>query len=135
MKIFIIDDDHLSIFLSRNMLAIEDATLDIKTFLSGAEALEVLFASDEDNIPEVMFVDLNMPIMDGWGLLDALSPLEYRLREKCSIYILTSSLDTSDTDRLQNYPFVSGLIHKPIKSEDIELIFSFQRSQSKSLVL
>lgn len=135
MKIFIIDDDHLSIFLSKNMLIMEDATLDIKTFLSGAEALDALFASDEDSIPEVMFLDLNMPIMDGWGFLDALAPLKCRLRERCSIYILTSSLDTSDTARLQDYPFVTGLIHKPIKSEDIDIIFSFQKSKAKSLVL
>lgn len=122
MKIYVIDDDHLSTFVTLNMLALEDATYDISTFLSANEALEALQEVNEAEIPELIFVDLNMPIMDGWDFLDALAPLAPRLRERCSIYILTSSLDISDTNRLKDYPFVSGLIQKPIRSEDINFV-------------
>lgn len=122
MRIYIIDDDTSSIFLTENMLALEDVTHDISTFLSAHEALESLQTGNEDDIPELMFVDLNMPIMDGWDFLNALAPIAPTLSERCSIYILTSSLDISDTHRLKDYPFVSGLIHKPIRSEDINLV-------------
>ncbi|MFD3001610.1 two-component system response regulator [Pontibacter toksunensis] len=122
MKIYIIDDDHLSTFLTMNMLSLEDATHDISTFLIAADALEALQEVHEDNVPELMFVDLNMPVMDGWDFLNALAPMAHRLRERCSIYVLTSSLDVSDTLRLKDYPFVAGLIQKPIRSEDIHIV-------------
>lgn len=124
MKTYIIDDDQLSIFLTKTLLVLEGEVQQISTFLSGSEALEALHACDEDDIPKVIFLDLNMPVMDGWNFLDALAPLNQRLSKKCSIYILTSSLDVSDTERMKDYPFVSGLIHKPIKSDDISLIYS-----------
>ena len=119
MKIFIIDDDPLSVFLTENMLILEDGTHEITTFLSGKEALEALYTANEAAIPEWIFVDLNMPIMDGWGFLDALAPIAHLLCKTCSIYVLTSSINIADAHRIKEYPFVSGLIQKPIRSEDI----------------
>ncbi len=58
----------------------------------------------------------------GWEFLDALPPLELKLREKCSLYILTSSLDVGDMAKSQEYAIVSGFIHKPISPEDIKVI-------------
>lgn len=74
MKAFIIDDDYLSIFVTKNVLALSNVIHDVKAFLSGAEALEALHACSDDNIPEIIFLDLNMPVMDGWEFLDALAP-------------------------------------------------------------
>lgn len=124
MKTYIVDDDSLSIFLTKTTLMLENATLDIKDFLSGTEALEALQSGGKDAIPDILFLDLNMPGMDGWEFLDAIEPLIPELYDRCSIYILTSSLDTSDTVKIKDYSIVSGLIHKPISSEDIELVFS-----------
>lgn len=124
MRTFIIDDDQLSLFLTKTLLVLEGKAQDISVFLSASEALQALSLCDDTNFPEVIFLDLNMPIMDGWDLLDALTPLNLRLSKKCSIYILTSSLDISDTDRIKDYPIVSGLIHKPIKGVDIDLVYS-----------
>lgn len=122
MRIYIVDDDQLSIFLTKNMLALEDLTHDVCTFLSGKEALEALNAADVNSIPDILFLDLNMPMMDGWEFLNALAPLTQVVCKKCSIYVLTSSLDISDINRLKDYPFVSGLLHKPIRSEDINRV-------------
>ncbi|MBF9251675.1 response regulator [Pontibacter sp. 172403-2] len=126
MEVFIIDDDELSLFLTENMLLLEDETLGIKGFLSGAEALEAL---SSDGIPDLIFLDLNMPVMDGWGFLDALTPLAPGLRKSCNIYILTSSLAPSDAARITKYPFVAGLIHKPIESDELRTIFSQHRKK------
>lgn len=124
MRIFIIDDDPLSTFLAQTVLTLEEPAHDITAFDSGIEALEVITAGPENAIPELIFLDLNMPIMDGWAFLDALAPLKEKLQERCTIYILTSSLDTADTLRVEEYSIVSGLIHKPITTEDVGIIFS-----------
>jgi hypothetical protein len=60
-----------------------------------------------------------MPIMSGWEFLDALASLDPNFQEKCSIYILTSSLDVTDITKSQSYRMVAGLLHKPITTEDI----------------
>lgn len=121
MKIFLIDDDGVSLFLTQRLLILEGFR-DIRAFQSAEEALELLASSSMEEIPDVVLLDLNMPGMSGWEFLDALPPLELKLRGKCSVYILTSSLDVSDTARSQQYSIVSGLIHKPITPEDIKVI-------------
>ncbi|WP_347159845.1 response regulator [Pontibacter chitinilyticus] len=121
MKIFLIDDDSLSLFLTQRLLMLEGFK-DIRTFLSAEEALEFLASSSVEEIPDVVLLDLNMPGMSGWEFLDALPPLDSKLRGKFSLYILTSSLDVSDTAKSQEYSIVSGLIHKPITPEDIKMI-------------
>jgi CheY-like chemotaxis protein len=128
MKAFIIDDDHLSTFLTQSMLELEGVAQEVYAYHSAVEALEALRVAAVEQLPSVILLDLNMPIMDGWELLAALVPLEQKLSGKCRIYILTSSLDSSDMSRMQAFPIVSGFIQKPISSEDIELIFQHNRS-------
>ncbi|WP_242917375.1 response regulator [Pontibacter liquoris] len=123
MNIFLIDDDDLSRFLTQHTLLLEEAQLHIETFPSAMEALGALKAAGNE-VPDIILLDLNMPVMDGWQLLEALGPLMPRLLDRCRIYILTSSLDLADSERAKAYALVSGLIHKPLKSEDIEVIFS-----------
>lgn len=124
MNIFLIDDDHLSLFLVKYTLDLEDTTHTVETFMLGTEALDALCERNAASVPGMIFLDLNMPFMDGWSFLDALEPLRTKLTNRCKIYILTSSLDKADADRVKEYPIVSGLLHKPITSEYIQLIFN-----------
>jgi CheY-like chemotaxis protein len=121
MKIFIIDDDQLSIFLTRHKLVLEGLD-NIQDYLSAEEALEYISTCPVEDIPDIIFLDLNMPVLTGWEFLDALAPFESKIRNRCQIYILTSSLDISDTAHSKEYSIVSGLIHKPINCEDIKII-------------
>lgn len=122
MKTFIIDDDPLSIFYTKNILILENATQDITSFLCAEAALEALNSCNAENLPATIFLDLNMPTLDGWDFLEALLPLEPRLKNKCTIYILTSSLDPSDLVRMKAYSLVANLIQKPIQRADIKMI-------------
>ncbi|GEO03385.1 response regulator [Adhaeribacter aerolatus] len=126
MKIFIIDDDEVSIFFARHLLLLENAAPDITTFLCAEEALQTLQASAVPDLPDAIFLDLNMPIMDGWEFLEALAPIAQKITQNCRIFILTSSLDYSDILKIKDYPLVSGFIHKPIKQEDIQMVISPQ---------
>ncbi len=131
MKVFLIDDDRLSVFVTQHLLSLEENIGEINTFLSAKDTLDALFNGGESQFPDIIFLDLNMPIMDGWDFLDALEPIKSSLQDKCKIFILTSSLDTSDTEKIKDYPMVSYLIHKPIRREDIHFIISsFSFSQN-----
>ncbi|WBA42504.1 response regulator [Hymenobacter canadensis] len=120
MNTFLIDDDSLSNYLTETLLKMEDFSSDIRTFEAADEALAELLQEPEQ--PRVVFLDLNMPLMNGWEFLDALAPYQGRLQGNCRIYILTSSLALADLNRSRHYDLVAGLIHKPIDSGEIRAI-------------
>jgi CheY-like chemotaxis protein len=124
MKTYLIDDDSLAIYLTEQLLRTEGFSDSICTFQSAEAALQTLVAAKEESVPEVVFLDLNMPMMNGWQFLDALAPHEEALRGNCHIYILTSSLALKDLERSREYELVAGLIHKPLDSEEIRAIQS-----------
>lgn len=121
MDTLLIDDDSIGLFLTERLLKREAFSEDIASF-SGAEDALAFIRDVPAGVPRVIFLDLNMPVMDGWEFLEALRPLEDQLRGRCHIFILTSSLAQSDTVRVQEFPLVSGLIHKPIDSAQIQAV-------------
>lgn len=128
MTVYIIDDDPLSIFMSRYLLSLEPGIRVIKGFASAGEALAQLTTEGPASYPDVMLLDLNMPGMDGWEFLEAMTRFDAQLKDRCSLYILTSSLEVTDLSRSASYPIVSGLIQKPLSREDVQLILSQQEA-------
>lgn len=120
MRIFIIDDDESSIFLTQAMLELESVASEVHTFLSCVKALSALVTGGSNNVPDVILLDLNMPVMNGWEFLSVLEQLDPRLHESCRIFVLTSSLDTLDSERTRAFPIVSDIFHKPINGENIK---------------
>ncbi|MFD2784768.1 response regulator [Hymenobacter rubripertinctus] len=124
MKTYLIDDDQLAVYLTEQLLRAEDFSNSIHTFGSAREALNTLLGEGQEAAPQVVFLDLNMPLMNGWQFLDALHPYKAHLLGRCFIYILTSSLALADLEKSRQYDLVAGLIHKPIDSGEIRAIQS-----------
>ncbi|GEO04334.1 response regulator [Adhaeribacter aerolatus] len=124
MKTFIIDDDYISIYLTKHALREAGTPGDIFSFLSAQEALTTILQAKPENIPDIIFLDLNMPGMSGWQFLEALAPYKNRLLDKCQIHILTSSLDLADMARSEEFEIVSGFIHKTIDQANIKAIIA-----------
>lgn len=123
MKTYLIDDDDLSVYLTEHLLRVEGFSNCICTFQSAGEALDKL-VGQQQRVPQIVFLDLNMPLMNGWQFLDALAPHREALRGNCHIYILTSSLALNDLEKSKQYDLVAGLIHKPLDSKEIRAIQS-----------
>ncbi|MCX2740302.1 response regulator [Pontibacter anaerobius] len=125
-SVYIIDDDEVSAFLTEAMLTAENFSQRYHTFLNPCDALQQLLPSLQFNqshkIPDVIFLDLNMPFINGWEFLDAVAPHAPQLRCCCLLYMLTSSLDIMEVRRAQEYDFLSGFLHKPLEESIIHNI-------------
>ena len=95
-SIFIVDDDPITVFGIRKMLKPVVDCEDVQIFQNGKEALDALIQRMDKggDIPEVIFLDINMPIMDGWDFLEEIMNLE--LTERIMINMITSSIDPLD---------------------------------------
>lgn len=118
--ICIIDDDPIFIFGSKILLRNNNFAADFLICQNGKEALEVLvpLIESEQECPEVIFLDLNMPIMDGWEFLEEFGKLPEK--KDVRIYILSSSVDSRDMERAKNYSMVNGFIAKPLTNVKIK---------------
>ncbi|WP_022821958.1 response regulator [Hymenobacter norwichensis] len=124
MDILLIDDNSTSVFLTEMLLKREGVSSNIHSFFTAKEALRYIQQSLPDRVPAIVFLDLNMPVMDGWEFLEALKPYEQQLAHRCHIYVLTSSLATADATKTKDYSLVSGLIHKPMDSQMLRVIWA-----------
>ncbi len=102
-SIFIIDDDPITIFGIKKMLKTTVICKDIKAFENGKTALEGLTKRIEKgaSVPEVIFLDINMPIMDGWEFLEEFVGMD--IKEKIIINVITSSIDPLDYQRWNDF--------------------------------
>ncbi len=121
MVAYIIDDDEVSIFLTEQVLLLEDLVTEVFSFTTAETALNFLLTRLPTAPPQLILLDLNMPVLDGWGFLVALEPHQAALGG-CLIYLLTSSLAPVDIARTTEYALVGGIIHKPIREDDVSAI-------------
>jgi two-component system, chemotaxis family, chemotaxis protein CheY len=121
-KVFIIDDDSIHQRIAQIMIEKYNLFDSYKSYTDAQLALEFL-ENNKDNgeaLPDVILLDLNMPVIDGWDFLDAFEQLYKTLKKTIKIFIVTSSVDEKDRLRSQSYSTVSGFISKPLSPEIIK---------------
>ena len=116
VKILLVDDNTTYLFITKKILEQQQNVEQINTFMNGLEALTYLkeHSKEENILPNILFLDLFMPIMDGWEFLDEFKEVKSNHLNKITIYICTSSISPHDVERAKNISSVSGYIIKPI---------------------
>lgn len=120
MLTYIIDDEPISLFLTEQVLRHAGFRAPIRTFSGADKALQFMRAHLATEVPELLLLDLNMPGMNGWEFLESLAPHAAALAGRCHLFILTSSLALTDTDRAKDFPLVCGVIHKPLNEDEVQ---------------
>ncbi|WP_296619593.1 response regulator [Marivirga sp.] len=119
-NIFLIDDDDLFIFLTKTIIEDEKFADHIHSYEDAREAMEYLKSSDEKPFPEIIFLDINMPMMDGWEFIDALE--KSKIKHDIIIYITSSSINPLDLKKAESNPSIKGFISKPLDPAKLKKI-------------
>ncbi len=122
MKIMIIDDDEICIFITKNVL--QSHTIDFETisFLSAQDALNsLLLQSEIESFPDLILLDLNMPWLNGLEYLEILYANGHK-HQQIPICILSSSANPQDRQIATKFKSVVGFIEKPISIEKLDFI-------------
>lgn len=120
----IIDDDPIFVFGTKRLMQLANFCNGFLVFKNGKEAYDnlktIIMAGEK--LPDLIFLDLNMPIWDGWQFLDEF--IQIPIENAVTIFIVTSSIDPEDIKRAKSYEIVSNYLVKPIKMDDLKKLMA-----------
>jgi len=123
--VWIIDDDEIYKYGFRKFVTMKHLCGNVVDFSNGRDAVDYL--SDPKNaelLPDVIFLDIDMPQMDGWDFIEAFKSIKMRLSRKISIFMVTSSISYKDIVRAKNHADITEYIVKPVNSQQFSLVFT-----------
>lgn len=124
----IIDDDNLYLKIVQRIIESKGLCKEIIVFKNGKDAIDhfksIINDPDIKKIPDVIFLDLNMPIMDGWEFLDEFLKIPRALKKKITLYVVSSSIDPRDINRAKAISLVEDYLIKPISYDELKKVFS-----------
>lgn len=112
--VWLIDDDPLTNFIHQTLLNHFDSSLIVKEFSFAGDALKSL--KKGKNLPDLIFLDINMPEIDGWQFLDQFQPMNLPVR----LIMVSSSIYIEDIKRARSYKAVENFVSKPLTMEHLQ---------------
>lgn len=137
--ILLIDDDETTNFLNQRLLDRLQITDHVHTFVNGKQAFDYLYNVSNNNYekespeyfkPELIFLDINMPVMDGFELLDLYERLNPEFRKGIVMVVLTTSTHPQDTDAVDKY--AAEYITKPLTADKLNKLLLKYFSNKKT---
>lgn len=127
--ILLIDDNDVDNYINKHILSQRNIAETIITMTSAEDALEHLDSvkTKPDEFPDLIFLDIQMPAMNGFGFLEHYHNLPEELRKKCTVIMLTSSEDLSDVERARQNTYVEKYLNKPLSDEMISDIIAHKK--------
>ena len=116
-NVCLIDDDKIYQFTARKILESTGLAKKILSFYNGSEAIGFLkqsFTTDQNELPDVIFLDINMPVMNCWQFLEEYHKINDRFQKTITIFVVSSSVDDCDIKRSKEFSEVTDYIVKPI---------------------
>jgi len=127
-KLVFIDDDPIDHFLMKHILRGKNY-FDTTTYtIYGSLVLDYIeeHKSEPEKLPDMIFVDLNMPLFSGWDFLKRMEQMRHEISKDIPVFVISSSLRPDDKATSSSYSFVQDFISKPMDSQEIERIISTQ---------
>ena len=126
-KIFLIDDDPVFVHLTKKIIRMTQCSCEITEFTDGELAIGHLntVCTESDALPDIIFLDISMPVMDGWEFLKQYSEIHPRIAKEISLFIVSSSISPQEVERSKTFHAVTDFLVKPLgKAKITEIINS-----------
>ena len=130
-KIAVIDDDEVFQLIIKKQIEMRNFACEILRFPNGQASIDFLRdnLSSSEKLPQLIMLDVNMPIKDGWEFLEEYSHLPLEVKKSIVLYMVTSSVIQTDIDRAAKNQDIHGYISKPITNQNLDEILKNQNSQ------
>lgn len=125
--VMLIDDNEIDNLINQKMIEAAAIAGNIYTHTGAKSAIEFLRNMEKlevakEVLPDVIFLDIDMPLMDGFQFLDEFEKLSEATKKMCKIVMLTSSINPQDVNRTKKYPNVKLYLNKPLSHESIQKV-------------
>jgi CheY-like chemotaxis protein len=125
--VFVVDDDQIYVYTLKKLITGKNLCNTIVEFSNGKEAFDYLVdPANANNLPEIIFLDINMPVMDGWDFIALFGEIKSRLSKNITVYMVSSSVSKDDIARSQSFSDITEYISKPLSTS--KLIEAFERA-------
>ena len=134
-RFIVIDDDDFNNKICSVTIEKISKDADIKTFLDPVEGFAHIvseYSRADHNATAVLFLDINMPVMNGWEFLERFEELDASIKNRVKIYILSSSVDKRDIEKAKKNKNVVHYLIKPLTKETIRLITYSQNREENA---
>jgi CheY-like chemotaxis protein len=123
-RVLLIDDNDIDNFINERMITTNHFSSQVTVKNSGEAALKYLRenAENENFLPQIIFLDLNMPVMDGFAFLTEFETLPSKIKSNSKIVVLSSSISPEDINRASTNPLVMKYINKPLNEKYLAAI-------------
>ena len=126
--VMLVDDNEIDNIINSKMIESVDLAKFTYTHTSATSAIDFLknilklSTPEENKLPEYIFLDIDMPMMDGFQFLEEFSKLDTRIKSHSKIVMLTASVNPKDREDASRYPYFVKYINKPLRQEDLNLL-------------
>ncbi len=123
-NVLLVDDNEIDNFINERIITSSSFCENVIVRNSADGALNYLkeIAESTDKIPEIIFLDLNMPVKDGFGFLEEFAQLGDAIKKFSKVIVLSSSISPEDINKASTNPFVYKYINKPLSEKYLEAV-------------
>ncbi|MCW3109575.1 MAG: two-component response regulator [Segetibacter sp.] len=121
--VLLVEDDPITIMVCDRIIKMTSFAEKVKSCENGKIGIDYLSGLNENTpIPAIIFLDINMPVMNGWDFLEEFDKIKSRFKSLPRIYLLSSTVDPEDYKKAKNFSLVQDFISKPLSKEALQNI-------------
>ncbi|HXI00067.1 MAG TPA: response regulator [Sphingobacteriaceae bacterium] len=130
MHFLVIDDSKLNCFIAEKVIRNNNDSHVVQVFMEATEALESIKTKPDvtETSRSIIFLDIQMPVMNGFEFVEKFEKLPETIRTQYNIFMISSSVNENDHNRIRNYPSVMELLIKPLTKEMLNYVIDFKKN-------